>query len=115
MKLMDVFTSSKNYGHVAFNRAKEGTTRAVIFFILMIIAVGAFANPYNTFGCSGCHGANGISNAPTTPNLAGQKSAYIVLALKDYQNGNRNNATMKAMAEMSKGKEEEIAKFVEGL
>ena len=37
MKLMDVFTSSKNYGHVAFNRAKEGTARAVIFFIAALI------------------------------------------------------------------------------
>jgi len=41
MKLMDVFTSSKNYGHVAFNRAKEGTTRAAIFFIVAIIIVGS--------------------------------------------------------------------------
>jgi len=37
MKLMDVFTSRKNYGHVAFNRAKEGTTRAAIFFIAALI------------------------------------------------------------------------------
>jgi len=41
MKLMDVFTSRKNYGHVAFNRAKEGTARAAIFFILAIIIVGS--------------------------------------------------------------------------
>ena len=38
---MDVFTSQKNYGHVAFNRAKEGTTRAAIFFIVAIIIAGA--------------------------------------------------------------------------
>ena len=41
MKLMDVFTSRKNYGHVAFNRAKESTVRAAIFFILAIIIVGS--------------------------------------------------------------------------
>ena len=41
MKLMDVFTSHKNYGHVAFNRAKEGTIRAAIFFIIAIIIAGS--------------------------------------------------------------------------
>jgi len=41
MKLMDVFTSSKNYGHVAYNRAKEGTTRAALFFIIAIIIAGS--------------------------------------------------------------------------
>jgi len=33
----DTFTSTKGYGHVAFNRAKEGTARAVIFFIAALI------------------------------------------------------------------------------
>ena len=91
----------------------------VIIGVLTVFSAYAinnsFANSYNALGCAGCHGVNGISNTSTTPNLAGQKSAYTVSALKDYQNGNRNNATMKAMAEMSKGKEEEIAKYVEGL
>jgi len=38
----DTFTSEKGYGHVAFNRAKEGTIRAAIFFIAAIIIVGIF-------------------------------------------------------------------------
>jgi len=38
----DTFTSTKGYGHVAFNRAKESTARAAIFFILAIIIVGSF-------------------------------------------------------------------------
>ena len=37
----DTFTSTKGYGHVAFNRAKEGTTRAAIFFIIALIIVGS--------------------------------------------------------------------------
>ena len=41
MKLMDVFTTRKNYGHVAYNRAKEGTTRAALFFIIAIIIAGS--------------------------------------------------------------------------
>jgi len=37
----DTFTSTKGYGHAAFNRAKEGTTRAAIFFIVALIIVGS--------------------------------------------------------------------------
>ena len=37
----DTFTSTKGYGHVAFNRAKEGTVRAAIFFIVAILIVGS--------------------------------------------------------------------------
>ncbi|MEJ2478864.1 MAG: cytochrome c [Acidihalobacter sp.] len=48
--------------------------------------------------CMSCHGAQGISAVPTYPNLAGQKEAYLVKALKEYKDGQRSNATMKAMA-----------------
>ena len=33
----DTFTSKKSYGHVAFNRTKEGTIRAIIFFIAALV------------------------------------------------------------------------------
>jgi hypothetical protein len=36
----DTFTSTKGYGHVAYNRAKEGTIRAAIFFIVAFIIAG---------------------------------------------------------------------------
>lgn len=48
--------------------------------------------------CMSCHGAQGISAVPSYPNLAGQKEAYLVKALKEYKDGQRSNATMKAMA-----------------
>ncbi|MEJ2632621.1 MAG: cytochrome c [Acidihalobacter sp.] len=48
--------------------------------------------------CMSCHGAQGISAVPTYPNLAGQKEAYLVKALKEYKDGQRQDATMKAMA-----------------
>ncbi len=35
--------------------------------------------------CVGCHGANGISSNPGVPYLAGQRPAYLYLALKAYQ------------------------------
>ena len=47
--------------------------------------------------CMSCHGAQGISAVPTYPNLAGQKEAYLVKALKEYKDGQRSNAIMKAM------------------
>ena len=37
----DTFTSTKGYGHVAYNRAKEGSARAAVFFIIAIIIAGA--------------------------------------------------------------------------
>ncbi len=39
--------------------------------------------------CMGCHGANGISIASIYPNLAGQKSDYLVSALKGYKSQDR--------------------------
>lgn len=48
--------------------------------------------------CMSCHGAQGISAVPTYPNLAGQKEAYLVKALKEYQDGKRSSPIMKAMA-----------------
>ena len=35
--------------------------------------------------CTGCHGANGVSSNPGVPHLAGQRPAYLYLALKAYQ------------------------------
>ena len=35
--------------------------------------------------CEACHGAGGISATAGTPNLAGQRPAYLYLQLKAYQ------------------------------
>lgn len=49
--------------------------------------------------CHGCHGVDGISIDPTTfPNLAGQYAGYIFKQVQDFQNGNRQDDTMSAMA-----------------
>lgn len=52
--------------------------------------------------CAGCHGIAGFRSAfPETyhvPKLGGQNAAYIVAALKAYKAGERNHATMKAIA-----------------
>ena len=58
----------------------------------------AAAGKAKAAACAGCHGANGVSVAPTYPNLAGQKEAYIVKQLKAFKSKTRTDPTMNAMA-----------------
>lgn len=44
--------------------------------------------------CTNCHGVNGVSTTQNTPNIAGQRPAYLYLALKEYQSGTRTNTAM---------------------
>lgn len=67
---------------------------------------------YVAGGCAACHGAAGKSSVPIYPKLAGQKSAYIVKQLKDFQSGARKDPTMSAMAAMAAGKEQAIADWL---
>lgn len=48
--------------------------------------------------CNGCHGMNGKSTNPNYPNLAGQKEAYLVKAIKAYRDGQRKDPMMGSMA-----------------
>ena len=52
--------------------------------------------------CIGCHGIAGwrtvYPETYTVPKLGGQHAAYIVAALKAYQNGDRKHPTMRAIA-----------------
>lgn len=50
--------------------------------------------------CNRCHGENGRSTEPGTPSLAGQSEAYLVLAMKEYQDGTRKNKFMNAMSDV---------------
>ena len=47
--------------------------------------------------CASCHGLNGISNSKGSPNLAGQRPAYLHLELRAYQSGARGNAAMQGV------------------
>ncbi|NGP52493.1 cytochrome c [Thioalkalivibrio sp. XN8] len=48
--------------------------------------------------CVACHGADGKGIAPTFPVIAGQHADYLILTLKQYRSGERNNAQMAPMA-----------------
>jgi len=53
------------------------------------------------YTCHGCHGIENYKNAfpvYSIPKLGGQHAAYMVAALKEYQDGNRAHATMHAQA-----------------
>ncbi len=47
--------------------------------------------------CAACHGADGNSVNPEWPKLAGQHEAYLAKQLYYFQDGERENATMKGM------------------
>jgi cytochrome c553 len=53
------------------------------------------------YTCHGCHGIPNYKNAYpvyNVPKLGGQHTAYMLAALKEYQDGNRAHATMHAQA-----------------
>ncbi|MDD4882665.1 MAG: c-type cytochrome, partial [Gallionellaceae bacterium] len=47
--------------------------------------------------CGGCHGQQGHSADEKTPSLAGQDAQYLVKTMKNYRDGGRAHAEMKAM------------------
>jgi cytochrome c553 len=46
--------------------------------------------------CATCHGPSGVSDNDLYPSIAGQKEAYLVKVLKDYQAGKRMDVNMQA-------------------
>jgi len=83
-------------------------TNVGLFAVLASLAVPLLAEGDPVAGksktsmCAGCHGIPGFRAAyPETyrvPKLGGQNPGYIVAALKAYKAGERNHATMKAIA-----------------
>lgn len=77
-----------------------------------IQAADAAAGKTKAAGCAGCHGLNGVSNNPMYPNLAGQKEAYLVKAMKDYRDDHRKDPMMSGMVKgMSDGDFADLAAF----
>ena len=50
--------------------------------------------------CNRCHGEHGKSTTGGIPSIAGQSEAYLVLAIKEYQDGTRKNKFMNAMSDV---------------
>ena len=64
----------------------------------MAQAGDAAAGKEKSSTCDACHGADGIGTTNLNPNLAGQKEAYLVKAIKAYRDGTRKDPMMGAMA-----------------
>jgi cytochrome c553 len=67
---------------------------AVTAFAGSAMAANATAGKAKSAACAGCHGVDGKSSLPNTPNLAGQKEAYLIKSTKDYRDGKRTDAMM---------------------
>jgi cytochrome c553 len=64
-----------------------------------VLAVGdAAAGKTKSASCVACHGADGNSMNPEWPSLAGQHPGYLVKQLRNFKDGDRNNALMSPMA-----------------
>lgn len=54
------------------------------------------ARPARLGLCAACHGETGMAQIPGAPNLAGQRLDYLRNALRQYRDGRRDIALMKA-------------------
>lgn len=75
---------------------------AALLFPALASAGDAAAGKAKTAICASCHGLDGKATIPNYPNLAGQNEAYLVAALKAYQDGQRTSANAQIMAPMAK-------------
>ena len=48
--------------------------------------------------CANCHGVDGVSTLPGAPNLSGQQREYLVVQLRAYRSGSRQEAQMNVVA-----------------
>ncbi len=63
-----------------------------------LAAGDASAGKTKSASCVACHGADGNSMNPEWPTLAGQHPDYLVKQLRNFKDGDRNNALMSPMA-----------------
>ena len=68
---------------------------------MVLVAQSAFAADAKGLSsrCISCHGATGVSSNPLYPNLAGQKAAYLLKQMRDFQKGERKDPVMNAMVQ----------------
>ncbi|MBK6742820.1 MAG: c-type cytochrome [Hydrogenophilales bacterium] len=66
--------------------------------------------------CANCHGLDGKGTAADIPNLAGQKAAYMQLAMQEYKAGKRAHAALQQLGmELSDAQLADITAYYAGL
>lgn len=76
--------------------------RGLIVGLAALVACSAAANAAGDAAsgkkvmlkCQVCHGKDGLAKLPDAPNIAGQKEAYLVKALRAFKAGERKNEQM---------------------
>lgn len=70
------------------------------------------AKPARLGLCAACHGETGMAQIPGAPNLAGQRLDYLLSALRQYRDGRRDVALMKAaIGPVSDAELEQLARW----
>jgi len=93
-------------------------TRLVLPAALCLAPLAALAQepefPAAAKSCIACHGRDGIGKSPGFPNLAGQKSIYMMEQLTMYRDGKRQSEVMSiAAAKLSDDDIRAIAEYYE--
>ena len=66
--------------------------------------------------CKSCHGQEGGGVAPGIPHLAGQREAYLLLALRAYKEGKRTHAALKVIVDhLSEADARNVSAYYAGL
>ena len=95
------------------------TTAGLLLGAQVALADGNAANGeklYQGGPCSSCHGKDALGTADQYPMLAGQYKDYLIQALHEYQDGQRNNPIMKGMAATLSAQDiKDIAEYLSGL
>ena len=101
---------SYNFAFATHNHNALSPMSPVRFFAALALAAvaapalaagDAAAGKAKVFQCQGCHGIadwkTAFPEVYRVPKLGGQKEGYLVAAMKAYQKGERDFATMRAM------------------
>lgn len=69
-----------------------------------------------SIACVSCHGAEGVSSYDTWPTIAGRPEAYLLVQLRAFRDGIRDNPWMSPMAKrLSDGDIEDLAAYFSAL
>ncbi|GEO39565.1 cytochrome c [Skermanella aerolata] len=92
---------------------------AMATIVMAFLPVSAFAQSADVpkLGtCITCHGRDGVGTSPVFPNLAGQKSLYMVQQLEQFRSGARKSEVMNVVAKpLTDAEIEALANYYEGL
>ncbi|MFV8819322.1 c-type cytochrome [Haliea sp. E17] len=83
------------------SKITRGLSLSLLLVTCQLVAAEGAEKPTPPPGavvCFSCHGSDGISSSGLWPNLAGQKPAYLVKQMKDFQSGARKDPMMSPMA-----------------